>query len=320
MGVAVRRGPCHSDVVHAFNTAIRNSPDVDAHTNGGVVAHSPRRSNSLNATVSRTMRLTAAAPNYGCALNSILGRITLRRAVVNLRTRGRVRVTNRCPSGIVTYFNNNDGFNKLTFPFVHRGLGNRGRARFVTTRPRDYPGLAHKGFRCSFNSRTKCAPLLPVFALNRSFGPTGVRTNNLHCRNTNVVVSRLIGSNCVRNMSMTRARTFRTNVLFTHMRNVVPTPRDYRTVTTAVHRTGGTARRNGGAIVLFYLSNRNLVSVPSCRDCLGKSLRSCEIDSRRVGGFLRAMPRMSWELGEGGGTDLRRYGLTFIFVLRTALQ
>lgn len=259
-----------------------------------MLATRPGCRNSLNATVSRTVRLTHAAPGYGCALNSMLDRIALRRAVVKLRTRGRVRVTKRCPSVIVTYFKNNSGFKNVTFPFVHRGVLSNGGAHFVTTRPTSYPGLAHNGFRCSFKSRTKCAPLLPVFALKRGFTPTGVRTNNLHCRNTNIVISRLLGSKLVRTMSVGRLRSFRTNYLFTRIRNVVPTPRSYRTVTTTVHRTGGYGRANRRGIVLFGLSNRKLVSVPSCSGFLTKSLIGCSLDSRSVRGGLSRVKDLTW--------------------------
>lgn len=294
MGVDCRRGPCHHDVVRAFNTRIAPSPSVSAHTKGSVLATRPGCRNSLKATVSRTVRLTRAAPGYGCALNSMLDRITLRRAIVKLRTRGRVRVTNRCPSAIVTYFKKNSGFNNVTFPFVHRGVLRKGGAHFITTRPTSYPGLAHNGFRCSFNSRTKCAPLLPVFALKRGFTPTGVRTNNLHCRNTNIVMSRLLGSNCVRTISVGRLRSFSTNYLFTRTRNVVPTPRSYRTVTTAVHRTGGYGRANRRGIVLFGLSNRKLVSVTSCSGCLSNSLIGCRLASTSVRGGLSRVNGLTW--------------------------
>lgn len=286
MGVDCGRGPCHHDVVRAFKTAIATSPSVSAHTNGSVVAHGPGCRNSLKATVSRTVRLTVDAPGYGCALKSMLDRIALRRAIVNLRTRGRVRVTNRCPSVVVNYFNNNSGFKKVYFPFVHRAVLGKGRAQCVTTRPTSYPGLAHNGFRCSFNSRTKCAPLLPVFALKRGFSPTGVRTKNLHCRNTNIVISRLLGSGLVRTISVRRLRSFRTNYLFTRTRKVVPTPRSYRTVTTTMHRTGGYGRSNRRGIVLFGLSNRKLVSVTSCSRCLTNGLVGCRLGSRSVRGGL----------------------------------
>lgn len=216
----------------------------------------------------------------------MLDRIALRRAVVNLRTRGRVRVTNRCPSMMVKYFKNNSGFNNVSFPFVHRGVLRNGGAHFITTRPTSYPGLAHNGFRCSFNSRTKCAPLLPVFALKRGFTPTRVRTNNLHCRNTNIVISRLLGSGLVRTMSVRRLRSFRTNYLFTRVRNVVPTPRSYRTVTTTIHRTGGYGRAKRRGMVLFGLSKRKLVSVTSCSGCLTNSLIGCSLASRSVRGGL----------------------------------
>lgn len=296
MGVDCRRGPCHHDVVRACNTRIAPSPSVSAHTKGSVLATRPGRRKSLKATVSRTVRLTRAAPGYGCALNSILDRIALRRAIVNLRTRGRVTVTNRCPSVIVTYFNNNSGFNNVTFPFVHRGVLRNGGAHFVTTRPTSYPGLAQNGFRCSFNSRTKCAPLLPVFALKRGFTPTGVRTNKLHCRNTKMVISRLLGSGLVRTMSVDRLRSFRTKYLFTRIRKVVPTPRSYRTVTTAVHRTGGYGRDKRRGMVLFGLSNRKLVSVTSCSGCLSNSLMGCSLASSSVRGGLSRVKGLTWSL------------------------
>lgn len=295
MGIDCGRGPCHHSVVRAFKTRIVTSPDVDAHTNHSVVAGRPGCRKDLKATVSRTIRLTVRAPGYGCMLNDILGRIVLRRAIVNLRTRGRVRVTKRCPSMIVTYFNNNSGFSNVTFPFLHRGLARKGGVHVITTRPTSYPGLAHKRFRCSFNSRTNCAPLLPVFALKRGFTPTGVRTNNLHCRNTNSVIDRLGGSNLVSTMSVRRLRAFGTTALFTRDRNVVPTPRSSRTVTTTVHRTRRTGVRNGPHAVLFGLSNRNLVSVTTCSRCLTNSLAGCRIASTSMrGGLSRVRGVVGW--------------------------
>ncbi len=176
---------------------------------------------------------------------------------MNRRTQRRfLRVANRLPSTIITYINNNSG----TTNFFDNFLGSP--ISVCNVRPLNHnPTLNSRTTDLGCNARNVVRNFGDVVLGSRGNRPTPICsiTDNLSCPSSNPRRTFLQSINHIGCSIVGSRRAVSTFFHLSHVRNVVPTVRDSRTITCNV----GLTRRVKINSILVGLSNHNSGSV-SC--------------------------------------------------------
>ncbi len=229
---------------------------------------------ALGRTISTTFRTCdGRCGSYVCYVNSILNPrpfpVVMHsfRRIINVRTHRRfLRVANRLPSTVATYINNNSG----TTNFFSNFLGSC--ISVCNVRPLNRNrGLNSRTTDLGCNRRNVVRNFGDVVLGSRGNRPTPIcsMTDNLSCPSSNPRRTFLHSLNHIGCSIIGSSSTVSTFFALSHLRNVVPTVRDDRTITCTVGLTG----RVGGNSVLLGLSNENSGSV-SCM------VRRCNVEWR----------------------------------------
>ncbi|MCE5190719.1 MAG: TrpB-like pyridoxal phosphate-dependent enzyme [Actinomycetia bacterium] len=252
--VSYEQKPYRRALMETYGASVHASPTNLTAAGRHVLSMDPDSTGSLGIAISEAVEVAATHDDTHYSLGSVLNHVCLHQTIIGLEAVKQMELAEEEPDVVIGCVGGGSNFAGIAFPYYHRRLNGRSKARLVAVEPKACPSLTAGEFRYDFGDEAKLTPQMEMYTLGHDFVPAGIHAGGLRYHGESPLVSALVRSGDVEAVAVHQVASFEAAVQFARAEGILPAPESSHAIRVAIDEALAAKEAGEDKTVLFNLS------------------------------------------------------------------
>ena len=252
--VSYDQKPYRRFLMETYGATVHSSPSILTDSGKHVLSMDPDSTGSLGIAISEAVEVAAKDPGTHYSLGSVLNHVCLHQTVIGLEAIKQMEMAECEPDVVIGCVGGGSNFAGIAFPYYHRRLAGKSKARLVAVEPKACPTLTAGEYRYDFGDEAKMTPQMEMYTLGHDFVPAGIHAGGLRYHGDSPLVSALVHSGDVEAVAVHQTKCFEAAVQFARAEGILPAPESSHAIRVAIDEALAAKEAGEDKVVLFNLS------------------------------------------------------------------
>ncbi|MDR1413072.1 MAG: TrpB-like pyridoxal phosphate-dependent enzyme [Actinomycetes bacterium] len=261
VGVSYDQKPYRRIFMESFGAKIHRSPTRLTHAGRAVLEETPETLGSLAIAISEAVEIAAMSPDTNYSLGSVLNHVLLHQTIIGQEAIAQMELAEDEPDVVIGCCGGGSNFGGIAFPYYHRRLEGKTKARLLAVEPKACPSLTRGEYRYDFGDEAKMTPQMMMYTLGHDFVPAGIHAGGLRYHGDSPLVSKLYNLGEIEAVSVHQTDCFEAALAFGRAEALLPAPESSHAIAAAVAEARAAAEAGEKKTILFNLTGHGFLDL-----------------------------------------------------------
>jgi tryptophan synthase beta chain len=252
--VSYDQKPYRRFLMETYGATVHSSPSTLTDAGKHVLSMDPDSTGSLGIAISEAVEIAAKDPGTHYSLGSVLNHVCLHQTIIGLEAIKQMAMAECEPDVVIGCVGGGSNFAGIAFPYYHRRLEGKSKARLVAVEPKACPTLTAGDYRYDLGDEAGMTPQMMMYTLGHDFVPAGIHAGGLRYHGDSPLVSALVHSGDVEAVAVHQKECFEAAVQFARAEGILPAPESSHAIRVAIDEALAAKAAGEDKVVLFNLS------------------------------------------------------------------
>jgi tryptophan synthase beta chain len=252
--VSYEQKPYRRILMETYGGTVHSSPTNLTDAGRHVLAMDPDSTGSLGIAISEAVEVAAKNPDTHYALGSVLNHVCLHQTIIGLEAIEQMALAEEEPDVVIACVGGGSNFAGLAFPYYHRKLEGKSKARLLAVEPKACPTLTAGDYRYDLGDEAGMTPQMLMYTLGHDFVPAGIHAGGLRYHGDSPLVSQLVHEGEAEAIAVDQTACFAAAVQFARAEGILPAPESSHAILAAILEAQAAQAAGEDKTILFNLS------------------------------------------------------------------
>jgi len=252
--VSYEQKPYRRILMETYGASVHASPTDLTDAGRHVLAMDPDSTGSLGIAISEACEVAAKDPGTHYSLGSVLNHVCLHQTIIGQEAIEQMTLAEEEPDVVIGCVGGGSNFAGIAFPYYHRKLAGKSKARLLAVEPKACPTLTAGEYRYDLGDEAGMTPQMLMYTLGHDFVPAGIHAGGLRYHGDSPLVSQLVHEGEVEAVAVDQTACFDAAVQFARAEGILPAPESSHAILAAINEAKDAQAAGEDKVVLFNLS------------------------------------------------------------------
>ncbi|KUK47198.1 MAG: Tryptophan synthase beta chain [Actinobacteria bacterium 66_15] len=172
--VSYEQKPYRRILMETYGASVHASPTDLTDAGRHVLAMDPDSTGSLGIAISEACEVAAKDPGTHYSLGSVLNHVCLHQTIIGQEAIEQMTLAEEEPDVVIGCVGGGSNFAGIAFPYYHRKLAGKSKARLLAVEPKACPTLTAGEYRYDLGDEAGMTPQMLMYTLGHDFVPAGI--------------------------------------------------------------------------------------------------------------------------------------------------
>ena len=252
--VSYEQKPYRRILMETYGGTVHSSPTNLTDAGRHVLEMDPESTGSLGIAISEAVEVAAKNPDTHYALGSVLNHVCLHQTIIGQEAIAQMELAEEEPDVVIACVGGGSNFAGIAFPYYHRKLEGKSKARLLAVEPKACPTLTAGEYRYDLGDEAGMTPQMLMYTLGHDFVPAGIHAGGLRYHGDSPLVSQLVHEGEAEAVAVDQTACFAAAVQFARAEGILPAPESSHAILAAINEALGAKEAGEDKTILFNLS------------------------------------------------------------------
>ncbi|HAL30505.1 MAG TPA: TrpB-like pyridoxal phosphate-dependent enzyme, partial [Coriobacteriia bacterium] len=177
--VSYEQKPYRRILMETYGASVHASPTDLTDAGRHVLAMDPDSTGSLGIAISEACEVAAKDPGTHYSLGSVLNHVCLHQTIIGQEAIEQMTLAEEEPDVVIGCVGGGSNFAGIAFPYYHRKLAGKSKARLLAVEPKACPTLTAGEYRYDLGDEAGMTPQMLMYTLGHDFVPAGIHAGGV---------------------------------------------------------------------------------------------------------------------------------------------